>query len=97
MQLVCLSAETCWLQIDNSFGQIKPFTFNTAFGDKTSQEEMFEGCGIKHLVEMAVEGLVSNGFFFYYKICKSTLLSSVSSIAILFYEGHSSFPKDAKW
>lgn len=47
------------LQIDNSFGQIKPFTFNAAFGEETSQEEMFQACGIKHLVEMAVEGFVS--------------------------------------
>ena len=57
-----LSEETYFLQIDNSFGQIKPFTFNEAFGEETSQEEMFEGCGIKHLVEMAVEGLVLEGF-----------------------------------
>lgn len=71
------------LQIDNSFGQIKPFTFNAAFGEETSQEEMFEGCGIKHLVEMAVEGLVSEEF--YIKICKSTLLPSVSSMALFFY------------
>ena len=47
------------LQIDNSFGQIKPFTFNVAFGEETSQQQMFEECGIKHLVEMAVEGFVS--------------------------------------
>ena len=50
--------KTCSLQIDNSFGQIKPFTFNAAFGEDTSQEEMFNECGIKHLVEMAVEGFV---------------------------------------
>lgn len=55
--------ETCSLQIDNSFGQIKPFTFNEAFGEETSQEEMFEGCGIKHLVEMALEGLVPGRFY----------------------------------
>lgn len=47
------------LQIDNSFGQIKPFTFNAAFGEETSQQEMFEQCGIKNLVEMAVAGCVS--------------------------------------
>ena len=46
------------LQIDNSFGQIKPFTFNAAFGEETSQQEMFEGCGIKHLVEMSAQGFV---------------------------------------
>ena len=56
------------LQIDNSFGQIKPFTFNEAFGEETSQEEMFDGCGIKHLVEMAVEGLVPGRVWFNYKI-----------------------------
>lgn len=55
--------ETCSLQIDNSFGQIKPFTFNEAFGEETSQEEIFEGCGIKHLVEMALEGLVPGGVY----------------------------------
>lgn len=71
------------LQIDNSFGQIKPFTFNAAFGEETSQEEMFEGCGIKHLVQMAVEGLVSEEF--YIKICRSTLLPWVSSMTLFFY------------
>ena len=49
-----------FLQIDNSFGQIKPFTFNAAFGEETTQKEMFNECGIKHLVEMAVEGFVNN-------------------------------------
>ena len=68
------------MQIDNSFGQIKPFTFNEAFGEETSQEEMFEGCGIKHLVEMAVEGLVPGN-----------LVLLVSSLALLFYERHYSF------
>ncbi|KAJ7387322.1 Kinesin- protein 12 [Desmophyllum pertusum] len=48
--------------IDNSFGQIKPFTFNAAFGEDTSQQQMFEGCGIKHLVEMAVEGYSCTAF-----------------------------------
>ncbi|XP_078360940.1 kinesin-like protein KIF12 isoform X2 [Oculina patagonica] len=48
--------------IDNSFGQIKPFTFNAAFGEETSQQEMFEACGIKHLVEMAVEGYSCTAF-----------------------------------
>ena len=48
------------MQIDNSFGQIKPFTFNAAFGEETTQKEMFNECGIKHLVEMAVEGFVNN-------------------------------------
>lgn len=48
--------------IDNSFGQIKPFTFNAAFGEETTQEEMFEQCGIKHLVEMAVEGYSCTAF-----------------------------------
>lgn len=46
------------MQIDNSFGQIKPFTFNAAFGEETSQQDIFEGCGIKHLVEMSVQGFV---------------------------------------
>ena len=62
------------MQIDNSFGQIKPFTFNEAFGEETSQEEMFEGCGIKHLVEMAVEGLVpGNLVIFSFFACSSLL------------------------
>ena len=52
----------CSPQIDNSFGQIKPFTFNAAFGEETTQQEMFEQCGIKHLVEMAAEGFVSCPF-----------------------------------
>lgn len=48
--------------IDNSFGQIKPFTFNAAFGEETSQQEMFEKCGIKNLVEMAVAGYSCTAF-----------------------------------
>ncbi|KAM7438087.1 Kinesin-related protein 12 [Porites harrisoni] len=48
--------------IDNSFGQIKPFTFNAAFGEETTQKEMFNECGIKHLVEMAVEGYSCTAF-----------------------------------
>ncbi|KAJ7387305.1 Kinesin- protein 12 [Desmophyllum pertusum] len=52
----------CFAEIDNSFGQIKPFTFNAAFGEDTSQQQMFEGCGIKHLVEMAVEGYSCTAF-----------------------------------
>ncbi|KAK2573960.1 Kinesin-like protein KIF12 [Acropora cervicornis] len=48
--------------IDNSFGQIKPFTFNAAFGEETSQQEMFEQCGIKNLVEMAVAGYSCTAF-----------------------------------
>lgn len=59
---------TCSSQIDNSFGQIKPFTFNAAFGEETTQQEMFEQCGIKHLVEMAVEGFVSCPFQNFWKI-----------------------------
>lgn len=53
-----LSFDSYLVQIDNSFGQIKPFTFNAAFGEETSQQDMFEGCGIKHLVEMSVQGFV---------------------------------------
>lgn len=45
-----------FLQIDNSYGQIKPFTFNVAFGEETNQKQMFEECGITHLVDMALEG-----------------------------------------
>ncbi|XP_058963895.2 kinesin-like protein KIF12 isoform X2 [Pocillopora verrucosa] len=48
--------------IDNSFGQIKPFTFNAAFGEETSQQDMFKGCGIKHLVEMSVQGYSCTAF-----------------------------------
>ncbi|CAB3989527.1 kinesin KIF12 isoform X1, partial [Paramuricea clavata] len=42
--------------IDNNFGQSKPFTFNQVFSHKASQEKVFEECGIKHLIDMALEG-----------------------------------------
>ncbi|XP_032242264.1 kinesin-like protein KIF12 isoform X2 [Nematostella vectensis] len=50
--------------IDNSFGQIKPFTFNVVLAENTSQAEMFEECGIKHLVNMALEGYSCTAFAF---------------------------------
>ncbi|XP_031560241.1 kinesin-like protein KIF12 [Actinia tenebrosa] len=50
--------------IDNNFGQVKPFTFNAVFDGATSQAEMFEQCGIKNLINMALEGYSCTAFAF---------------------------------
>ena len=35
---------------------MRPFTFDAAFDEDSSQEEVFEYSGIKYLVDMAIEG-----------------------------------------
>ena len=45
---VCLQIETP--------ATTKSFTFNVTFEPEASQEEVFEHCGVKKLVEMALAG-----------------------------------------
>ena len=42
-------------QVDTG-AQQKSFTFNVNFEPQASQEDVFEYCGVKKLVEMALDG-----------------------------------------
>jgi hypothetical protein len=46
----------CCLQVEQPTGTTKAFTYNMTFEPNASQEDVFENCGIKKLVEMAVNG-----------------------------------------
>lgn len=57
----------CWLIFNICFSvptqveagaQAKTFTFNVTFEPEASQEDVFENCGVKRLVEMALDGWV---------------------------------------
>ena len=42
-------------QIDNAV-QTKSFTFNVTFEPEATQEDVFENCGVKKLINMALGG-----------------------------------------
>ncbi|XP_065054952.1 kinesin-II 85 kDa subunit-like isoform X1 [Rhopilema esculentum] len=48
----------------NAQGNTKPFTFNEVFQDKASQPEIFNQCGIKGLIEKALDGFSCTAFAF---------------------------------
>ncbi|XP_028400299.1 LOW QUALITY PROTEIN: kinesin-like protein KIF12 [Dendronephthya gigantea] len=54
--IVNVPDEGAAIWIDNNIGQSKPFTFNRVLPHNASQEKVFEECGIKHLIDMALEG-----------------------------------------
>lgn len=51
-----------WVDIDSS--TTKPFTFNTIFDDRASQNQVFEECGIRDLIEKALDGFSCTVFAF---------------------------------
>lgn len=46
------------MQVEQPSGATKAFTYNMTFEPDANQEDVFENCGIKKLVEMAVNGSV---------------------------------------
>jgi len=46
------------VQVEQPNGSTKSFAFNVTFEPDATQEDVFENCGVKKLVDMAVEGSV---------------------------------------
>ena len=55
------------LQIDNAVST-KSFTFNVTFEPEATQEDVFENCGVKKLINMALGGYVAHKYVGYVSI-----------------------------
>ena len=63
-RLVYVMQDNQSVQLTNEAGTLKRFTFNQAFDDATDQEQMFNECGVKDLIDMALEGYNCTVFAF---------------------------------
>jgi len=52
----CIHAE----QVEQPSGSTKSFTFNVTFEPDATQEDVFENSGVKKLIDMALEGCVTD-------------------------------------
>ncbi|XP_035690315.1 kinesin-like protein KIF12 isoform X4 [Branchiostoma floridae] len=60
----CPGKGALWVDNSTSGGRPKQFTFDGVFGAETSQYQMFESCGIKKLLDMALDGYACTAFAF---------------------------------
>ncbi|CAH1232327.1 KIF3A [Branchiostoma lanceolatum] len=60
----CPGKGALWVETSTSGGRPKQFTFDGVFGAETTQYQMFENCGIKKLLDMALDGYACTAFAF---------------------------------